>query len=93
MLGQAASDYKAKKIEVVGIDVWDDLPAARSFIDEFAILYPNGRDEKSMAAVDYGVTGIPETFVVDETGMITEHWIGPVSRAALDSMVGLVAER
>lgn len=89
-LEQAANDYKANNIIVVGVDIWDDNGAARGFVDEFRLTYPNGRDEKSVAAIDYGVTGIPETFVVDGKGMITQHWIGPVNRSALDSMVGLV---
>ena len=87
ILAQAASDYVARGIEVVGVNVWDDQAAARSFLDEFKVEYPNGRDEGGAAAVDYGVTGIPETFVVDEKGQLRARWIGPVTRAALDSMV------
>lgn len=91
-LEQASKDYKPKNIELVGVNVWDDPAAARRFIAEFGITYANGRDEKNTATVDYGVTGIPETFVVNEEGMITQHWVGPVTRAALDSMVGIASK-
>lgn len=86
-LAQAARDYRPRGIVLVGVNVWDDAAAAQGFIDEFAIDYANGRDDSGTAAVDYGVTGIPETFVVDEKGQITAHWIGPLNRAALDSMI------
>lgn len=87
VLAQAARDYEGRNITVVGMNVWDDARSAQGFLDEFGIPYPNGRDEGSMAAVDYGVTGIPETFVVDPQGQIVARWIGPINRAALDTMV------
>ncbi|MBF6611675.1 MAG: TlpA family protein disulfide reductase [Chloroflexi bacterium] len=86
VLAQAARDYKARNIILVGVNVWDDKTAAEAFLNEFGIAYPNGQDTGA-AAVDYGVTGIPETFVVDAQGMITMHWIGPITRDQLDVLV------
>ncbi len=87
VLAQAARDYTKRGITLVGVNVWDDQGAARSFLDEFRVEYPNGRDEAGSAAIDYGVTGIPETFVVDGQGRLVARWLGPVTRASLDSMV------
>ena len=38
---------------------------------------------KGKAAIDWGVYGIPETFVVDRKGVIVHKHIGPISEAAL----------
>jgi cytochrome c biogenesis protein CcmG/thiol:disulfide interchange protein DsbE len=76
---------------VVGVNVWDQHKAAGDFLNEFGVAYPNGVDESGFggdaAAVAYGVTGLPETFVVDGQGQLVAHWIGPLTRPALDEMV------
>lgn len=90
-LADAARDYSSRGIQVVGVNVWDEAEAARRFLAEFGVEYPNGRDEGGTAAVEYGVTGIPETFVVDAEGQVTGRWIGPVTRVALDELVGTIA--
>ena len=89
VLAGAASEYPTRNVILVGVNVWDDQQSARRFIDEFGLQYPNGRDEGGAAAIDFGVTGIPETFVVDEKGMIAARWVGPLTREALDKLAGV----
>jgi cytochrome c biogenesis protein CcmG/thiol:disulfide interchange protein DsbE len=91
VLAGAASEYATRNVMLVGVNVWDDRQSAQRFIDEFGLRYPNGRDEEGAAAIEFGVTGIPETFVVDEEGMITARWVGPLRREALDKLVGVSA--
>jgi cytochrome c biogenesis protein CcmG, thiol:disulfide interchange protein DsbE len=40
-----------------------------------------------MVGIDYGVYGVPETFVIDKTGVIRYKQIGPVTREALDTKI------
>lgn len=87
MLAQAARDYRPKGVEFVGVNVWDQTDAAKAFIQEFGIDYANGQDENNRAAVDFGVTGIPETFLVDKQGQITIRWVGPMTRSQLDKLI------
>jgi cytochrome c biogenesis protein CcmG/thiol:disulfide interchange protein DsbE len=47
-----------------------------------------GADRDGRAAVDWGVYGVPETFVVDGTGLIRFKHIGPLSA---DSITGVLA--
>jgi cytochrome c biogenesis protein CcmG/thiol:disulfide interchange protein DsbE len=74
------------------VNVWDSDETARRFLDEFAITYPNGPDPHGSISIDYGLTGIPETFFIDRKGQITRKWIGPFPeealRAFLDEIVG-----
>ncbi|QPC42329.1 DsbE family thiol:disulfide interchange protein [Kaustia mangrovi] len=67
-------------IRVFGINYKDKPENARRFIG----LHGNpfeavGVDEDGRASVDWGVYGVPETFVVNGKGVITFKWIGPMS--------------
>lgn len=66
----------------LGIDVWDERDDALNFIDEFGVTYPNGPDDDSIA-IDYGVTGIPETYVIDRAGQLAAKFVGPVTTTQL----------
>ena len=87
VLAQAAADYAPRGVVVVGVNVWDDSKAARAFLDEFGVKYPNGSDVGRTAAVEYGVMGIPETFIVNQAGLIVARWVGPLEREQLDMLL------
>ncbi len=69
----------------VGVNVQDQEPAARRFIEEFGLTFPNGPDLGSRIAVDYGVYGIPELFFVDGSGRITYKHIGVIGASLLQA--------
>ncbi|MBI4561552.1 MAG: TlpA family protein disulfide reductase [Candidatus Rokubacteria bacterium] len=69
----------------VGVNVQDQEPAARRFIEEFGLTFPNGPDPGSRIAVDYGVYGIPELFFVDGSGGITYKHIGVIGASLLQT--------
>jgi cytochrome c biogenesis protein CcmG, thiol:disulfide interchange protein DsbE len=82
---------KRTDIKVYGINYKDDPENARRFLgtlgQPFAAI---GADESGRVAVDWGVYGVPETYVVDGQGLIRYKWIGPLSAEALKG--GLAAE-
>ena len=63
----------------VGINIQDKEPDARAFLEEFGITYANGVDHGSKIAVDYGVYGIPETFIIDRAGRMTHKQVGAIT--------------
>lgn len=68
---------------LVGVD-WNDTTAnARAFIREHGLTYPNLRDGSSEVANDYGLTGLPTTFVLDSEGRIARTLRGPQTAATL----------
>jgi cytochrome c biogenesis protein CcmG/thiol:disulfide interchange protein DsbE len=75
---------KRSDIRLVGLNYKDEPENARRFLgtlgQPFAAV---GADEEGRAAVDWGVYGVPETFVVDGQGMIRYKWIGPLNEQAL----------
>lgn len=91
LLERTWREYRDRGVLFIGIDLWDRDQDARAFLQEFAISYPNGPDSSSVA-IDYGLTGIPETFFIDRQGQIRRKWIGPFTeaplRAFLDELLG-----
>lgn len=71
-------------LRVVGINYKDDPENARRFLVTLGIPFTAiGSDPNGRAAVDWGVYGVPESFLVDGSGTIRLKWIGPLTREAL----------
>ncbi len=73
-------------VAFIGVDIWDTETDARAFLRQYGITYPNGPDPEG-TAIDYGVTGLPETFFIRPNGTIVRHWIGPLTAAQLAAFV------
>lgn len=82
LLEQAWRREQDSGIVFIGLDYLDQEHAARAYLDEFDITYPNGPDLQSQAARRYGIKGVPETFFIAPDGSIAGHVIGPVTSAA-----------
>jgi cytochrome c biogenesis protein CcmG/thiol:disulfide interchange protein DsbE len=75
-------------IVFIGLDYLDQEPAAKAYLAEFDITYPNGPDLQSKAARRYGIKGVPETYLISPTGEVVETIIGPLtSQAQLDALI------
>jgi cytochrome c biogenesis protein CcmG/thiol:disulfide interchange protein DsbE len=78
VLERFAAEYGPRGIVFLGVNVWDNPDKARAFLQEYGITYRNGFDAGGGAAIDYGLTGLPETFFVDREGRLVRKFIGPV---------------
>ncbi len=87
LLEQTWRSYADQGIMFVGVNVWDSEGDARKFLEEYDITYPNGADPGGQILVDYGLAGIPETYLIDREGQIAQKWIGPFSEEALRSLL------
>lgn len=74
-------EYKDRGVVFVGVDIWDTDEDAAKFLQEFGITYPTGPDPNGEIAIDYGLTGIPETYFITREGMIAQKAIGIVQEA------------
>jgi cytochrome c biogenesis protein CcmG/thiol:disulfide interchange protein DsbE len=72
------------------VNVWDREREARAFLEEFRPTYPNGPDP-GRTALDFGVRGLPETFVVAADGQLVRKWIGPLTEAQVGALLEGVA--
>lgn len=68
---------------LVGVD-WNDTTAnATAFIRQHQLTYPNLRDGSSEVGNDFGLSGLPTTFVLDPQGQIVRTLRGPQTSASL----------
>ncbi|MEE9138126.1 MAG: TlpA disulfide reductase family protein [candidate division NC10 bacterium] len=79
--------YKDKDVVVVGVNVQDTENAAKEFMDRFQFTFPNGPDPGGKISIDYGVYGIPETFVLDKEGRIAYKHVGAVTADVLSAQI------
>jgi len=68
---------------LVGVDWSDDLDNAREFVHEHGWTFPVLRDHGEVGD-EYGITGLPATFVLDSKGMIVNTLRGPQTRGDLE---------
>ncbi len=64
----------------------DDPVVAENFVEKFDITIPVLHDRDNLISRKYGLTGVPETFVVDKKGLIREKVIGPAHWDAPDAV-------
>ncbi len=69
------------KVVFLGVDYVDTEPAARVFMKKFGATYPNGADVGTRISQLFRIQGVPETYVLDRTGVLRYIKIGPFSRA------------
>ena len=82
-----------ERIRVVGIDYKDQPANALRFLNELGNPYAAiGVDTRGRAAIDWGVYGVPETFVVDRAGVIRFKFIGPLSAETVEGALMPVIE-
>ncbi len=77
LLVQLAQD---KRIRLVGINYKDQADNARRFLGRYGDPFAaNGADENGRAAIEWGVYGVPETFVIGRDAHIAYKLIGPIT--------------
>lgn len=82
VLEQGSRMYRDRAI-FVGVNVQDTEPLARDFLRRFGVTYPNGRDATGAISVEYGMSGVPETYFVDRDGRLARKWQGAIDDARL----------
>lgn len=83
MLEASWREHRIRDVVFLGVNMQDREDAARAFLREFGITYPNGLDAGSRVAIAYGVWGIPETFILDPRGRITYKHVGALDPATI----------
>ena len=84
LLRQAAIRHAGQGLVILGVTFNDRPVDSRRFRDEFELGFPiliDGADGRT--AVNYGVTGVPETYFIDREGRVTARHAGPVNAEAL----------
>jgi cytochrome c biogenesis protein CcmG/thiol:disulfide interchange protein DsbE len=78
----------AEGVPVHGINYKDRPEDARRFLAQLGDPYARiGVDRDGRAAIEWGVYGVPETFVVDGAGRIRHRHVGPLTERDLDRVI------
>jgi cytochrome c biogenesis protein CcmG, thiol:disulfide interchange protein DsbE len=77
-----------KRIRIVGINYKDQPDNARRFLGRYGNPFvAAGADPKGRASIEWGVYGVPETFIVGRDGKIAYKLVGPITEANLARVI------
>ena len=93
MLKEAQEEY-GDRIAFVGVNIKDARSDAEAFVEKWGLgELTHIRDEGDEIYSDYGLTGQPETFFIDDEGTVVEHVKGELVEDTLFSMLDVLVGR
>jgi len=79
---------KSGAVPIYGLNYKDARADGLRWLDQFGDPYIMSLfDADGRVGIDYGVYGVPETYLIDKAGVIRYKHIGPVTRDALDQKI------
>lgn len=79
---------RQKLVPIYGLNYKDQREAALGWLQQFGNPYAASvSDLDGRVGIDYGVYGVPETFVIDKNGVIRYKQIGPITPDALNNKI------
>ena len=86
--------YQGKGVRFFGVLYNDEPENGKRWIEEMGgQSYPTLLDPGSLTAINYGLYGVPETFIIDQTGMVVHKQIGPITTALLSQLLNPLLSR
>jgi cytochrome c biogenesis protein CcmG/thiol:disulfide interchange protein DsbE len=93
VLLDASRTYTPRGVKFVGIAYNDKPEDSQRWLNELGSAYPSLVDNGARTAIDYGVSGVPETFIMDKQGVVAFKKFGPITTGEitqkLDSLLAL----
>lgn len=75
-------------VRLFGLNLKDEEENAGAFLDELGNPYDAiGADTNGRASIDWGVYGVPETFLVRGDGVVLTRRVGPLDRKSLENLI------
>ena len=86
--------HKQNRIAIIGLNYKDERGAAIAWLTEHGgdPYQVSAFDQDGRVGIDFGVYGVPETFLIDKQGTIRYKHIGPVTKEALTKKILPLAE-
>lgn len=70
------------KVVFLGIDYVDTEPEALTYLARFGVSYPNAPDLQMRISKPFRISGVPETYIIDQNGKVAASKIGPFTTEA-----------
>ena len=90
VLLEAATTYGSAGVTVLGVAYESREDDVIAFLDELGRGYPVAMDDRSRAAIAFGVRGVPETFFIDRSGIVVGKVSGAVDWAVMSSTLDAI---
>ncbi len=75
-------------VEILGVNYKDNPDKAQGFLDDMGNPFARiGVDPKGQMALNWGVYGVPETFVVDGDGTVIFRFAGPITPEVVEDQI------
>jgi cytochrome c biogenesis protein CcmG/thiol:disulfide interchange protein DsbE len=87
---QRASQHYGESVQFLGVVYEDTAVAARDYLKARTNLYPQLVDPGSRTALDYGISGVPESFFITADGQVLHKEAGVVTGPLILDKVGLM---
>ena len=85
---------KDDRFQIAGINYKDKAAQAAGFLDELGNPFDViGADENGRAGIEWGVYGVPETFIVGRDGTIAYKHVGPLLPSSMTGAFGQALEK
>jgi cytochrome c biogenesis protein CcmG/thiol:disulfide interchange protein DsbE len=79
---------RRKVVPIVGLNYKDKRDDGVQWLQKFGNPYVmSAHDVEGKVGIDYGVYGVPETFVIDKQGLIRHKQIGPITPESLEKVI------
>jgi cytochrome c biogenesis protein CcmG/thiol:disulfide interchange protein DsbE len=79
---------QTKAAPVIGLNYKDNRPDGLQWLSQFGNPYDASLyDRDGRVGIDFGVYGVPETFVIDKRGLIRFKHVGPLTPALIESRI------
>lgn len=76
------------KINIIGLNYKDTREDAMRWLEQYGDPYlVSAFDQQGRVGIDYGVYGVPETYIIDKNGIIRYKHIGPINADVLKSTI------
>ena len=84
----------ARRLTLIGLNYKDEREAGAAWLQRFGNPYTDSLfDPQGRIGLDYGVYGVPETFVIDREGVVRFKHIGPLTRQVLRDKIEPLLKR
>ena len=90
LIEKAYKEY-GDEVEFLGVNIRDAKSEALAFADKYGMEWPSVRDEGQDMYRRWGLTGQPESFFIDEEGVLVQHVAGPVFESDLTELLDTLA--
>jgi cytochrome c biogenesis protein CcmG/thiol:disulfide interchange protein DsbE len=84
---QFVDQNKGQPVSVVSLAYSDDAESIRSYFADSGATWPVIPSETGRVALDYGVTRVPESYIVAPSGLVVQGFFGGVTAAELEAVI------